>query len=417
MIETTTNPGASSDVTSALTAPNSILRLVRASELRARSLMTGLEDVTAQRINLGFVAVTYSGICRLGTSRGRAAVASTLRDVVTARRFAAWAFVWIALETAAPAQQSFTDDAQRNVPLPGEITRVFAAGAPAEVLLYTLVPDMLVGRNHALSPAALELTPPEYRNPVAVTNLPERDDPRYDTELLALKPDVYVDYGTIDEDYVGALEAISARTHIPALILDGRLANIPAVYRRLGAALGVPERGERLAVEATRLLEKYRDALRSPPVRVYLACSQNGMTPCISGHSFGEAAAWLGAVNTAGTVGTAPRRPLTLEEIRAFDPDVIVAASRGAAATLRADPAWQQLPAVAAGRVYAPPDVPFGWGPRPPSVNRLAGLIWMAYVLPGHTFDDAFFADIEAFFETFYHLKPSREQLRSLVVE
>ena len=42
--------------------------------------------------------------------------------------------------------------------LPARVSRVFAAGAPAEVLLYTLVPDMLVGRNHMPTAAALELT-------------------------------------------------------------------------------------------------------------------------------------------------------------------------------------------------------------------------------------------------------------------
>ena len=42
------------------------------------------------------------------------------------------------------------DDAQRRVELPDAPSRVFAAGAPAEVLLYTLVPEMLVGRNHQL---------------------------------------------------------------------------------------------------------------------------------------------------------------------------------------------------------------------------------------------------------------------------
>jgi hypothetical protein len=113
------------------------------------------------------------------------------------------------------------------------------------VLLYTLVPAKLDGRNQIPPPAALELIPPQYRNPIPIVNLPDRDDPRYDAELLALELDVYVDYGTVDSDYVAALEAISARTNIPAVILDGRLSEIPPCTE--GAA----------------------------PLRVYLACSQN----------------------------------------------------------------------------------------------------------------------------------------------
>jgi iron complex transport system substrate-binding protein len=301
------------------------------------------------------------------------------------------------------------------VVLPARVDRVFAAGAPAEVLLYTLAPEKLVGRNHMPTPAALELMPPEHRAPRQIVNLPERDDPRYDTELLALDVDVYVDYGTIDADYVAALEAISARTQIPGILLDGSLENVPAVYRRLGAALGVPERAEQLAREAERIIGKYRGALADPPVRLYIACSLNGLTPCVDGHSSGEAAALLGAANVGGNVGSLERRPLAIDEIAERRPDAVIAASASAAESLRAAPAWRALPAVAAGRVYAPPDLPFNWGARPPSVNRLPGVIWLAYVARGRPFDAEFRDDVSRFFASFYHVTPTASQLEHLV--
>jgi iron complex transport system substrate-binding protein len=313
------------------------------------------------------------------------------------------------------AQARFKDDAKRNVTLPAHVSRVFAAGAPAEVLLYTLVPDMLVGRNHMPTGAALEFMPPELRSPRPIRNLPDRSDARYDDELLALKPDVYIDYGTIDDDYVAALEAISRRTKVAGLIFDGRLTAIPSTYRKLGAALGVPERGERLAAEAQRLLDKYRDATAS--VRVYLACSRDSLMPCVQGHPFGEAAELLGAINTAGTTETAPKRPFTVQEVRLSKPDVVVAASKMSADIMRNDPEWHEVDAVANGRVYFPPDQPFSWGPRPPSMNRLLGVIWMAYALRARPFDDAFFADVTSAFETFYHFTPTREQIAKLLAD
>jgi iron complex transport system substrate-binding protein len=307
----------------------------------------------------------------------------------------------------------FVDDAQRRVELPDAPRRVFAAGAPAEVLLYTLVPEMLVGRNHLPSPRAAVLMPPQFRSLPAIVNLPDRDDARYDAELVALMPHVYVDYGTIDADYVAALEAVTGRTGVPGMILDGRLENIPAAYRRLGAALGVSERGERLAAETRRLLDRYRGVLGGT-LRVYLACSENGLQPCYEGHSFGEAAEWLGARNVAGTLANAPRRAWTVDEIRAAEPAVVVAVD---AERLMQAAEWQTISAVGEGRVYSPPTVPFNWGPRPPSVNRLAGMIWLAYVLQGRDFDADFYADIEALFSALYHVELSPEQLRALVAD
>ena len=71
--------------------------------------------------------------------------------------------------------------------------------------------------------------------------------------------------------------------------------------------------------------------------------------------------------------------------------------------------------AVAAGRVYAPPDLPFNWGPRPPSVNRLPGLIWLAYVARGRPFDNEFHEDVSRFLTAFYHVTPTAAQLDRLL--
>jgi iron complex transport system substrate-binding protein len=81
----------------------------------------------------------------------------------------------------------------------------------------------------------------------------------------------------------------------------------------------------------------------------------------------------------------------------------------------RANPAWQSVEAVAAGRVYQYPGLPYSWGPRPPSVNRLPGLMWLAYVVSGRTFDAEFDADVRGYFKEFYHLELTDQQLRKLV--
>jgi iron complex transport system substrate-binding protein len=314
----------------------------------------------------------------------------------------------------AQTQTRFVDDAGRAVTLPSRVTRVFAAGAPAEVLLYTLVPDRMPGRNRLPEGDAVEFFPPEYRTPTLIRQLPEVDNPAADAELVALKPDVYIDYGTLNPDYVASLKAVQKRTGVPALILDGALSRVPEVYRRLGTALGVPERGQRLAAAADALFARYRGSVTTP-VRVYLACSNDGFVPCLEDDAAGEPLKLVGGVNVAGTRATAPRRPRTFDEIKTMAPDVIVVAGgSGAVERMRAHPEWRTLDAVAAGRVYHWPALPYSWSARPPSVNRLPGVVWLSYVLRNRPFDAAFDADIRAFYRDFYHLELSEAQLRAL---
>jgi iron complex transport system substrate-binding protein len=316
---------------------------------------------------------------------------------------------------AVTAQTRFVDDAGRTVTVPARVARVFAAGAPAEVMLYTLVPELLVGRNRAPNGDALEFFPPAYRTPRLIRQLPEVDNPAADAELVALKPDVYIDYGMVTADYVASIEAVQRRTGVPGLILNGALARTPEMYRRVGRALGVADRGERLASASERLLTKYRGALSagSTPVRVYLACSADGYLPCRADDSSGEQLQWLGGLNVAGTRAASPGRPRTIDEIVALAPDVVV--TSGSAGRLRADAAWQQVEAVRAGRVYEWPALPYGWGPRPPSVNRLPGVAWLAYVARHRAFDPAYGADIREFYREFYHIELTDVQLRTLM--
>ena len=321
----------------------------------------------------------------------------------------------VVLVASASMQGRFVDDAGRAVVLPARASKVFAAGAPAEVMLYTLAPELLVGRNRLPSGEALEFFPPAYRSPTLIRQLPKVDDPARDAELIALKPDVYVDYGSLHPDYIQSLEAVQRRTGVPGIILDGALAKVPDAYRRLGAALGVAERGRQLGDAAERLLTKYRGTLgqAGAGVRVYLACSADGYVPCLADESGGEQLQWLGGVNVAGTGATAPSRPLTLDEIRSLKPEAIIVT--GAAAKFRSDPAWQTIDAVAKGRVYQWPALPYGWGSRPPSVNRLPGVAWLAYVARARAFDDEFERDVRMLYADFYHLTLTDAQLQKLL--
>ncbi len=143
------------------------------------------------------------------------------------RNIIAVVIVVVALAASASMQSRLVDDAGRAVVLSARTARVFAAGAPAEVMLYTLAPELLVGRNRMPSGEALEFFPPAYRNPTLIRQLPEVDNPAADAELIALKPDVYVDYGTVGPDYIQSLEAVQRRQVFQESFSTARLQRSP----------------------------------------------------------------------------------------------------------------------------------------------------------------------------------------------
>src|SRR5262245_11881236 len=87
---------------------------------------------------------------------------------IMSRRFAALVVGVIALLLsgwtipATAGDRVFTDSAGRRVEIPATIDRVFAAGPPASVIVYTLAPDKLLGWTRALKADEKAFLPQQY---------------------------------------------------------------------------------------------------------------------------------------------------------------------------------------------------------------------------------------------------------------
>ena len=73
---------------------------------------------------------------------------------------------------------------------------------------------------------------------------------------------------------------------------------------------------------------------------------------------------------------------MSLDDVRALDPDVIVFTDPTMRATLTQSEAWRSLRAVRGGHAFVAPDMPFGWLDEPPSINRLLGVAWLGGAEP-----------------------------------
>ena len=105
------------------------------------------------------------------------------------------------------------------------------------------------------------------------------------------------------------------------------------------------------------------------------------------------------------------------EQLLLWNPDVIVTWDRNFHAKLlqQQDPIWQGIKAVAHGRVHLAPTAPFGWIDRPPSINRLIGLAWLAHLFHGDRFPFDIRVETRAFYKLFYQVDVSSSDLETLI--
>jgi iron complex transport system substrate-binding protein len=312
-----------------------------------------------------------------------------------------------------------TDSAGRRVEIPQRVERVYAAGGPASILLYTLAPERMLGWNRALTPAERAFVPARYAELPALGRLTGRGNTANVETVLAARADVVIDYGALTATYVSLADRTQQQIGVPYVLLDGRLSAIPTVYSTLGELLGVADRGRELARHAEQVLaETDRRVAGVPAARrpsVYYARGPKGLETATRGSINVESIERLGGRNVAENLGRAGVAAVSPEQVLAWDPEIIIAMDPGFAATVRADPLWKSVRAVREDRVYLVPQTPFPWIDFPPSVNRLIGLKWLGRIFYPEHFPEDLRRETRAFYTLFYHRAPTEAQLDVLL--
>ena len=339
------------------------------------------------------------------------------RSMTTRRGFLGGSAALLA-SGAAAQEPAVTDAAGRRVPIPARVERVFPAGPPAAILLYTLAPDLLLGWTNEQRPAEREFLLPEIAARPAIGRITGRGNTANLETVLTLKPDLILDVGSTTDTYVSLADRVQAQTGIPYALLDGTLARTPETYRVLGRLVRREADGEALATYASSLLDRVAARVASVPPerrpRVYFARGPRGLETGRGGSINVESLDLLGAVNVAGETrgGLAT---VSVEQVLAWNPDAIVTIDGSFARGVRQDPAWSGLTAVRDGRVHLAPSLPFGWIDSPPAVNRLIGLLWLGKVLYPDRFPEDLAAETRAFYGRMYRVAPTDAQIARLL--
>jgi iron complex transport system substrate-binding protein len=294
----------------------------------------------------------------------------------------------------------FTDSGGRRVDVPDQIGRVFPAGPPASVTLFTVAPEKMLGWSRAPTPQARPFLPSQYAELPEIGRLTGRGNTVNLENVVRLMPDLVLDVGSTTATYVSLADQVQEQTHIPAVLIGGRLPGTPATLRTIGGLLGVTERAETLARHAETIL----------------GGGPRGLETAVAGSIGSEVVDLAGARNVVGR-DTGPRTMVDVspEQILALHPEVILCLDRGFYAVVRTDPVWRQIKAVQTGRIHFVPDLPFSWLDDPPAPNRLIGLLWLGKLLYPASFPQDIRAEARRFYALFYHQEPTGAQLDSLL--
>lgn len=313
----------------------------------------------------------------------------------------------------------FTDAAGRTVELPDHIGKVLAAGPPASVLIYAIAPEKLAGWVREPKADEKPYLIEAVRGLPTYGRLTGKGGTANIEAVLAAKPDVIIDVGTVDATYASLADKVQSQTGIPYVLIDGSFGKSAETLRSLGVMLGAEERAGKLADYADETLKQLGDTLAAVPAdkrpRVYYGRGPDGLETGLAGSINLEILEAAGAVNVAAAAGKGSLTQVSPEQVLAWNPEVIIAASPKFAGSVAADPVWSKVEAVAKGQVFNAPSLPFGWFDSPPGINRLIGIRWLEALLYGDHYKGDLKAETRAFYKLFYQVDLDDAQLAALL--
>ena len=323
-------------------------------------------------------------------------------------------------ESAAPAAETrtFTDSVGRTVTLPARIDKVAVTGPLAQIVLFALCPDKLVGIANAWDVSAEAYLDTEYYNLPLLGQLYGGQGELNLETLLASGAQVVIDVGEPKDTIAEDLDALQEQTGLPFVHVTATTQTTGEAYRLLGELVGMEAEAETLASYCEEVYARAVDiAGRVDKVDLLYITGPDGQNVIAQNSYHSEIIDLLSnnlaVVESPSSKGTG--NEVGLEQILLWDPDYIIFAPDSAYDAAGEDPAWGQLTAIAAGRYYETPMGPYNWMGFPPSVQRYLGMLWMAKLLYPEEAGYDLYEEVARYYDLFYHRALTRAQYDALV--
>ena len=312
----------------------------------------------------------------------------------------------------------FTDSTGRQITVPARIDKVAVSGPLAQIVVFALCPDKLVGVANEWDESAQQFLDEKYYNlPLLGQLYGGKGELNLET-LLSSEAQVVIDVGEAKGTIVEDMDALQEQTGIPFVHIDAKLASMDETYTMLGDLLGVADEAKALADYCRTTYDSVKSAVDGvEKTDLLYITGDTGLNVIAQGSFHAEVIDMLSnnlaVVDEPSSKGSG--NEVDMEQILNWNPDVILFTPGSIYATVGEDAAWQGVTAIQNGAYYEVPMGPYNWMGFPPSVQRLLGMQWMAKVLYPDAVDYDMYEAASTYFQMFYHCDLTQEQYDALV--
>lgn len=315
----------------------------------------------------------------------------------------------------------FTDSCGREVEIPAHIQKVAPSGSVAQMILYAVAPDKLACWAGKLGDEQKHYIKDDCEALPVTGQFYGKGDLNMEA-LIEAAPDVIIDLGDKKKSAKEDLDNIQQQTGIPTIFIEATVDSYGEMFRTLGKLLENEEQGEKLAAYTENV---YQDAEKARAqigeenkLRVMFGTGETGLDCNAKGSihcGVLEAVGVENAIEVAELSNKGGGNTVTMEEVLAADPDVILFDAGGPYEKVKDDPYWSGLNAIANGKYYEIPYGPYHFLASPPSINQIIGIKWLGNLLYPELYPYDMVKELQDFYELFWHYELSEDEAKALL--
>lgn len=320
--------------------------------------------------------------------------------------------------------RTITDMAGRTVTIPTELNKIYATSSIGTLFVYTLAPEKIAGWNTQLGSEKQYIKPEYYDLPVL--GRWKGTDSTNIEEILKVKPDIIINMGDINEQYITESDEIAGLLNIPVIMVDGSLTKQAESYEFMGSILGKEERAKELANYSRDVIQDIKDKSQliqdDQKVEVYYGAGLTGLETMPKASINTEVLDLVAGINIAdpGTDKDLRRMEISLEQLIDWNPELIILSSNSSNnpelySNILEDTSWANIDAVKNKEVYEIPYGPYDWFSQPPTLLRIMGLQWLGDLLYPEVYQIDIEQETKQFFSLFFDYQMTEEEINQLL--
>jgi iron complex transport system substrate-binding protein len=304
--------------------------------------------------------------------------------------------------------REFVDSLGRTSTLPIEIDRVAPSGNMAQIAVYSMAPQRMVGWGKRPTENLYKFFDKDVLDrPVFGAFYGIKANLNMEA-VISEDPQVIVDVGEIKgskEEMAKELDNLQDKLGIPVVFVEAYLDDMGETFRKLGELFNLQYEGELKAQYSEKTIARAEAATASikdeDRVSIYFGVGPDGLLSYPKG-SFRTQTLRLAGLNNV-VESESSNVIVSPEQLLIWDPDIIILSHDGGYEQfLDEDSPFSELTAVKNGNIYLVPEGPFSWIDNPPSLNRILGINWLGNLIYPSYFDFDIRKEAKTFYKLFY---------------